>query len=1044
MPHKCPILPKLLEAQSAPAAPTGLSVSRADGTVTASWPEVSGVASYHVTYSSDGENSGTAAPCGNNCTVGNNGVSINEGVVSITITGADNSKTYVVGVRASDNGGQWSGWTNSASIAPQLPAAPASVTLTRAAGQLTVTWTAVSAATSYNVNISGDGTNSWTRAVSGATGTGNTITKTIDTGIDNWRWYIAAVQSVNDKGAGGWTNSEFVGPIYTPGQVSDLSATRSGTGISVTWNAPANNGGSAVTSYDVNYTLDGVHSWMRAISNQSATSATIPNVSNGVGEGGAWTNSAPVAGLAGPSTVSAVKGGDYIEGEWTAVAGATGYDVNLLYFQNEYHYRIETNMTGTSRRIYINDGSYFSPEQFVIAVRARNAHGPGAWVNSPPATPAPTLAVSGVNATDATLKLSNHAAAWWYKSTTTGKTTCASVAANTASTNVTGLTPLTAYTFTAYRDSGCATSLAAASAFTTGGVSVSNLGESGTSPSFLTLTQRWATAFTTGSNSSGYTLHSATMPLSRNASGGTVTWTIRTGKTSGDNVVPSDTVEATLASGAIGTSTSNVINTCTVSQSHSCALQKDTTYFVVGTLTGSGDPQVLWNYTSSFNETLVPSGNGWSIAEGWRSQYNSSAWGEWTTYATNTANDVNKVKIVAIPNLTLSATSLTSITATLTIVNHTAAWWYKRTSPTGDATCHSVAADTATDSLTGLTSGTSYTYKAYDKSGCASADEIASVTFTQVTAGSRDSSKDFNTLSAAGNNGPDGIWSDGTTMWVSDFSDGKVYAYNLATKARDTSKEISFSGISIPLTLGADGTTMWIASYTATSKLFAYSISGKSRDTSKDVTVHTDNTYSTGLWTNGTTIWVADATDTYIYAYTIANGARDTGKEIDLHTDNGSVNGLWSDGVTIWVSDLDDDKLYAYNLSNGNRNSSKDYDSEDGNIYGIWSDGATMWIADDGSDKIFAYHSIDPGAKLTVASVSATTATLYLGAHTGSWYVKETSPATNADCSSEITGTTHTLSSLTAGTSYTYKAYDKSECASADEIASVTFTTPSS
>ena len=413
----------------------------------------------------------------------------------------DNAKTYVVGVRASDNGGQWSGWTNSAAIAPQLPAAPSSVTLTRAAGQLTVTWTAVSAATSYNINISGDGTNSWTRAVSGATGTGNTITKTIDSGIDNWRWYIAGVQAVNDKGAGGWTNSDFVAPIYSPGPVGNLSAERSGAGISVTWNAPDNNGGSAVTGYDVNYTVDGGHSWTRVHTGlgASTTSATISNVSNavdyvvavrannGVGEGGAWTNSAPVAGLAGPATVTAVKGGDYIEGEWSAVAGATGYDVNLLYFQNEYHYRIETNMTGTSRRIYINDGSYFSPEQFVIAVRARNAHGPGAWVNSPPATPAPTLTVSGVNAASATLNLSNHAAAWWYKSATTeGKTTCTAVAANTASTKVTGLTPLTAYTFTAYSDSGCATSLAAASAFTTGGVSVSNLGESGDFPSLLT------------------------------------------------------------------------------------------------------------------------------------------------------------------------------------------------------------------------------------------------------------------------------------------------------------------------------------------------------------------------------------------------------------------------------------------------------------------------------------------------------------------------------------------------------------------------------
>ena len=344
--------------------------------------------------------------------------------------------------------------------------------------------------------------------MSGATGTSNTITSNIVNGL----WYIAGVQAVNDKGAGGWTNSDFVAPIYSPGPVGNLSAERSGAGISVTWNAPDNNGGSAVTGYDVNYTVDGGHSWTRVHTGlgASTTSATISNVSNavdyvvavrannGVGEGGAWTNSAPVAGLAGPATVTAVKGGDYIEGEWSAVAGATGYDVNLLYFQNEYHYRIETNMTGTSRRIYIDDGSDFSPEQFVIAVRARNAHGPGAWVNSPPATPAPTL----------------------------------------------------------------------------------------------------------------------------------------------------------------------------------------------------------------------------------------------------------------------TATSLTATTATLAIGNHNAAWWYKRTSPTGDATCHSVAAGTASDALSGLTSGTFYTYKAYDKSGCASADEIASVTFTQVTPpGSRDSSKDFNTLSAAGNTSPDGIWS---------------------------------------------------------------------------------------------------------------------------------------------------------------------------------------------------------------------------------------------------------------------------------------------
>ena len=42
-----------------------------------------------------------------------------------------------------------------------------------------------------------------------------------------------------------------------------------------------------------------------------------------------------------------------------------------------------------------------------------------------------------------------------------------------------------------------------------------------------------------------------------------------------------------------------------------------------------------------------------------------------------------------------------------------------------------------------------------------------------------DSSKDFNTLSAAGNTNPAGLWSDGATMWVSDFGQDKIYAYQM-------------------------------------------------------------------------------------------------------------------------------------------------------------------------------------------------------------------------------------------------------------------------
>ena len=78
----------------------------------------------------------------------------------------------------------------------------------------------------------------------------------------------------------------------------------------------------------------------------------------------------------------------------------------------------------------------------------------------------------------------------------------------------------------------------------------------------------------------------------------------------------------------------------------------------------------------------------------------------------------------------LTVSTIRQTTATLTLANHWAAWWYKG-NQTG-ATCTKVAAGTSTADLTGLMKNTSYIYKAYGKAGCNSADEIASKSFTTV------------------------------------------------------------------------------------------------------------------------------------------------------------------------------------------------------------------------------------------------------------------------------------------------------------------------
>ena len=104
----------------------------------------------------------------------------------------------------------------------------------------------------------------------------------------------------------------------------------------------------------------------------------------------------------------------------------------------------------------------------------------------------------------------------------------------------------------------------------------------------------------------------------------------------------------------------------------------------------------------------------------------------------------------------------------------------------------------------------------------------------EVQAQSRDSGSDF-TLDAA-NGYPTGIWSDETTMWVADFADDKLYAYRMSDRSRDSGKDfdtLSAAGNGSPVGIWSDGTTMWASDF-ADGKLYAYRMSDRSRDSGKD------------------------------------------------------------------------------------------------------------------------------------------------------------------------------------------------------------------
>ena len=224
---------------------------------------------------------------------------------------------------------------------------------------------------------------------------------------------------------------------------------------------------------------------------------------------------------------------------------------------------------------------------------------------------------------------------------------------------------------------------------------------------------------------------------------------------------------------------------------------------------------------------------------------------------------------------------------------------------------------------------------------------------------------DFNTLSAAGNNGPSGMWSDGTTMWVADAGDDKVYAYRMSDRSRDSAKDfdtLSAAGNNGPSGMWSDGTTMWVAD-AGDYKVYAYKMSDMSRDAAKDFDALDDagNRNPQGIWSDGTTMWVTDFDDYKVYAYRMSDRSRDDSKDFNTLDDaaNDNPQGIWSDGTTMWVADSEDDKVYAYRMSDTRRNPDNDFDTLDGadndGPRGMWSDGTAMWVADAEDDKLYAY-----------------------------------------------------------------------------------------
>ena len=260
---------------------------------------------------------------------------------------------------------------------------------------------------------------------------------------------------------------------------------------------------------------------------------------------------------------------------------------------------------------------------------------------------------------------------------------------------------------------------------------------------------------------------------------------------------------------------------------------------------------------------------------------------------------------------------------------------------------------------------------------------------------------DFDTLNSAGNVSPGGLASDGSTMWVADEVDLKLYAYDLRREARTPDRDITLDPEQgSPGGMWSDSTTIWLYD-TEDRKLYAYLAETGERDESQDIDGPEDTfPHHYGVWSNGDTMWLSQRTGGLV-AYDLGTGTRDEDKDFDAldGVDGIDVRGIWSDGVTMWVVDSAHDRVRALNAFTGEPDTSKDIhtpsNSETGSTRGIWSDGQFMWVSDSVAGKVYSYNmpALDSThlRKVVVGDIEAAGST-----QDGVWYATVASTATQA------------------------------------------------